>query len=65
MDNGDYLEAIKYFDKALEISPHYYPPTFNKAKAYYYAGMYEDALIWFNKSNFPGDALIIMLYFHG
>ena len=34
MDNGDFLKAIEYFDKALEISPKYYPPTFNKAKAY-------------------------------
>ena len=52
MDDGDYLKAIEYFDKALEISPQYRPPIFNKAKAYYYAGMYEDALRWFNKSKF-------------
>ena len=57
MDNGDFLKAIEYFDKALEISPKYYPPTFNKAKAYYYAGLYEDALIWFNKSKFSGRCI--------
>ena len=57
MDNRDFLKAIEYFDKALEISPKYYPPTFNKAKAYYYAGLYEDALIWFNKSKFSGRCI--------
>ena len=57
MDNGDFLKAIEYFDKALEISPKYYPPTFNKAKAYYYAGLYEDALIWFNKTKFSGRCI--------
>ena len=52
MDNGEYLKAIEYFDKALEIFPKYYPPTFNKAKSYYYAGMYKEALQWFAKSKF-------------
>lgn len=52
MDNGEYLKAIEYYDKALEISPKYHPPTFNKAKAYYYAGMYREALQWFKKSKF-------------
>lgn len=52
MDNGEYLKAIEYFDKALEIFPKYHPPTFNKAKSYYYAGMYKEALQWFAKSKF-------------
>ena len=50
MGNGEYLKAIEYFDKALEIFPKYQDPLFNKAIAYYYAGMYREALKWFNKS---------------
>ena len=52
MDDGEYLKSIEYFDKTLEIFPKYYPPTFNKAKSYYYAGMYKEALQWFAKSKF-------------
>lgn len=49
MDEGRYLEAIEYLDKAHEISknPFY---IICKAKAYYYAGMYEEALPLFKKS---------------
>ncbi|WP_458405436.1 HIRAN domain-containing protein [Methanobrevibacter sp.] len=53
MDRGEYLKAIEYFNKALEIYPKYHLPTFNKAKAYYYAGMYRQALHWFKKTQSP------------
>lgn len=57
MDDGEYLRALEYFDRALEIFPEYHEPIFNKAKAYYYAGMYKEALKWFKKSKYPQRSL--------
>ena len=49
MDDGKYLEAIEYIDKALEISESgFYIKA--KAKAYYCAGMYDEALHFFRQS---------------
>ena len=49
MDDGKYLEAIEYIDRALEISESgFYIKA--KAKAYYYAGMYDEALSLFRQS---------------
>ena len=52
MDNGNYLEAIEYIDKALETSKSSFY-VMAKAKAYYYAGMYEEALPLFKQSLAP------------
>ena len=57
IDSGEYLNAIEYFDKDLQIFPEYFPPTFNKARAFYYEGMYWQALEWFNKSKLPQRAI--------
>ena len=49
MDDGKYLEAIGYIDRALEISNSgFYIKA--KAKAYYYAGMYDEALPLFRQA---------------
>ena len=49
MDDGKYLEAIEYIDRALEMSESgFYIKA--KAKAYYYAGMYDEALSLFRQS---------------
>ena len=49
MDDGKYLEAIEYIDRALEISESgFYIKA--KAKAYYCAGMYDEALPLFRQS---------------
>lgn len=49
MDEGKYLEAIEWYDGLLEIS---YSRLIikDKAKAYYYGGMYEEALPLFKQS---------------
>ena len=52
MDDGKYLEAIEYIDKALETSQSSFY-IMAKAKAYYYAGMYEEALPLFKQSLAP------------
>lgn len=52
MDDGMYLEAIEYIDKALETSKSSFY-IMAKAKAYYYAGMYEKALPLFKQSIAP------------
>lgn len=49
MDDGRYLEAIEYIDKALETSESSFY-IMAKAKAYYYAGMYDNALLLFKQS---------------
>lgn len=52
IDNEKYLEAIEYIDKALETSKSSFY-IMAKAKAYYYAGMYEEALPLFKQSITP------------
>ncbi|WP_405298313.1 tetratricopeptide repeat protein [Methanobrevibacter sp.] len=52
MDEGKYLEAIEWYDKVLEISNSRLIIK-DKAKAYYYAGMYEEALPLFKQSLNP------------
>ena len=52
MNCGEYLNAIEYFDKALEVFPEYHRPLFAKAQSYYYAGMYGQALMLLDKSKF-------------
>jgi len=52
MDEGKYLEAIEWYDKVLEISNSRLIIN-DKAKAYYYAGMYEEALPLFKQSLNP------------
>lgn len=52
MDDGKYLESIEYIDKALETSKSSFY-IMAKAKAYYYAGMYEEALPLFKQSIAP------------
>lgn len=47
MDGEKYLEAIEYIDSTPEISKSY---TMTKAKAYYYAGMYKEAMPLFKQS---------------
>ena len=49
MDDGKYVEAIEYIDKALETSKSSFY-IMAKAKAYYYAGMYDNALPLFKQS---------------
>ncbi len=49
MDDGRYLESIEYIDKALETSKSSFY-IMAKAKAYYYAGMYDKALPLFKQS---------------
>ena len=52
MDEGKYLEAIEYIDMAMETSKST-SYTMAKAKAYYFAGMYENALPLFRESISP------------
>ena len=47
MDDEKYLEAIEYIDSTPEISKY---QTMTKAKAYYYAEMYKEALPLFKQS---------------
>ena len=52
MEEGRYLEAIEYYDLLIdEFGSDFY--VFHKARAYYRAGMYEEALPLFRKSVQP------------
>lgn len=61
MDEGNYLKAIEYIDRIPDMSQSgFYLKA--KARAYYFAGMYEEALIHFRQSleQFRGkDAYVI------
>jgi len=44
---GNYVEAIKYFDKALEILPNFNSALFLKARALFRLGRYHEALEYY------------------
>ena len=46
---GRFEEAIKYYDKALEIKPDSWIVLYNKGKALSDLGMYEDAILQYEK----------------
>ena len=47
---GKYEEAITWFDKTLEINPHFVNAMYNKADALGELGKYEEALVWTDKA---------------
>ncbi|WP_407375197.1 HIRAN domain-containing protein [Methanobrevibacter sp.] len=49
MDEGKYLEAIEYIDRALERSENGFYIK-KKAMAYYFAGLYSESLDFFNRA---------------
>ncbi len=54
----EYDQAISYFDKIIEINPLYYTGLTGKARAFYYLGKFNDALIWIDKALEAGIHLI-------
>ncbi len=46
----EYDQAISYFDKIIEINPLYYTGLTGKARAFYYLGKFNEALIWIDKA---------------
>jgi tetratricopeptide (TPR) repeat protein len=54
---GNHSEAIKYYDKALEINPTYIVSLNNKGVALSNLGNYQEALKWYDKAleQKPGD----------
>jgi tetratricopeptide (TPR) repeat protein len=47
---GKYEEAITWFDKALEIDPHFIDAMYNKADALGELGKYEESLEWTDRA---------------
>jgi tetratricopeptide (TPR) repeat protein len=47
---GQYQEAIKWYDKALEIKPSFTSAMNNKGLALYNLGQYQEAIKWYDKA---------------
>jgi len=47
-DSGNYEEAIKFYDKAMEIKPDVYEALGNKGMALYYLDKFNESQVYLN-----------------
>ncbi|MCH6571601.1 MAG: tetratricopeptide repeat protein, partial [Thaumarchaeota archaeon] len=50
LQNGEFAKAVSFFDQVLEIDPNYVPALNNKGSALRILGMYEEAIVYFDKA---------------
>src|SRR5215831_3044866 len=65
LNEGNYTEAIPYFDKALAINPNYPLTLNNKGAALYDLGIYNESIAYFDKALSVNPGYTTALYNKG
>jgi len=65
LNEGNYTEAIPYFDKALAINPNYTLALNNKGAALYSLGIYNESIAYFDKALSVNPGYTTALYNKG